>query len=79
MRVWGWKIIASTKRRWLGPWCRCCTDRGRMADQGKLGLRFYQMAFCEGDKLYCGDDFDRVDGANGRFRPQLVSVVADWV
>ncbi|ORY24106.1 amidohydrolase family-domain-containing protein [Naematelia encephala] len=50
----------------------------RMADKGKLGMRFYSMINCEDREAYCGDQIEKVHGAaDGRLTIQAVKLFAD--
>ena len=45
--------------------CHYAQDRiidNRMAEEGKLRMRFYPMVYCDLPDRFCGDDFEKVDG-----------------
>jgi len=50
----------------------------RMADEGQLRMRFYSMVYCQDRDSYCGDQFERIDGAgDGRFTLRAAKLFAD--
>nr|ODN86000.1 amidohydrolase [Cryptococcus depauperatus CBS 7841] len=50
--------------------------KSRMADHGKLPIRFYNMLSCE-DKDYCGDEIPLYDDFDGHYTLRSVKLFAD--